>query len=588
MRFFEDQRIAKKNTRRLYLSFIMLVSFVSFGIGFTTTWYIPLDKVIENKKLKHPPRAEVKTQKQRKKYKEYYSRKEIIEQRIYNPSFYLVSCGISALIFLIINILSYFKIKELRVSPTGICYYLGAKLNRKPSNFKEKQLLNIVEEMSIASRVPLPKVFILDVEGINAFACGYDINSSAICVTRGCLEKLSRDELQAIIGHEFSHILNGDMTINLKLMGMIHGLVALYYFGIRILGANGRRRRREKGSGVGLVFIIFGGVGWFAGSWLKSRISVQREFLADASSVQFTRNSSALIKVFEKIHFFEGVQKIEHSRRDEIEHMFFTNTIKNFFQFRTHPEIIDRIKRIDKNYLPSNLKKLNFPPVLDEEPKESATENNKNISMSDLFPAVLYLNATFESQNENTFCDVIEEIIHRKGKFDSIGSDELLAVLQILFGELNMLSDGEKEVCYKKLKEEIAKDKKFDYHEFIIYSYLKPALKNKEVKFKEIPASKTREEICLIAAFALKVAKLKDLPTDLELKLIDSHQHNKKLSYSGLGKAFEKLRFLRVQDKEKLVHDLEKIFFYDGQMSSKEHMLYFVLLQILGVPGVRE
>ena len=170
----------------------------------------------------------------------------------------------------------------------------GRLVNPNTTDPDERKLLNVVEEMAIASGVPVPQVYVMDEEdGINAFAAGHKPGDATITVTRGCMKLLSRDELQGVIGHEFSHILNGDMRLNLRLMGIIFGILCLAIIG-RVLLQTARGGGRGRGQNplplLGLLLLVIGYIGVFFGRLIQAAVSRQREFLADASSVQFTRN----------------------------------------------------------------------------------------------------------------------------------------------------------------------------------------------------------------------------------------------------------------------------------------------------------
>ena len=169
----------------------------------------------------------------------------------------------------------------------------------------ERKVLNVVEEMALASGLPVPPVFMMDREqGINAFAAGYQPEDAVIGVTRGCVENLSRDELQGVIAHEFSHILNGDMRLNIRLIGIVHGILLvglIGYYTLRIAAASGSRRSsNDKGGGglpilgLGLGLMAIGFIGTLIGNLIKAAVSRQREFLADASAVQFTRDPNGI------------------------------------------------------------------------------------------------------------------------------------------------------------------------------------------------------------------------------------------------------------------------------------------------------
>lgn len=219
----------------------------------------------------------------------------------WHPQLFLIVAGVTTAV---IALASFYKIACLSDGGGAIATELGGRLLISDmANPSEQQLLNIVEEMAIASGIPVPFVYVLDSElSINAFAAGFTPNDAAIGVTRGCLEQLNRDELQGVIGHEFSHILNGDMRLNLRLVGLLHGILFLYLTGVFILRFRSSYRSENKGLwAFGLGLMLIGGVGLFCGRLIKAAVSRQREFLADASAVQFTRNADGIAGALEKL-----------------------------------------------------------------------------------------------------------------------------------------------------------------------------------------------------------------------------------------------------------------------------------------------
>ncbi len=254
---------------------------------------------------------------------------------------------------------SMWKTNQLKGGGEVVAWRMGGhRLDPGTRDWKERRLLNVVEEMAIASGTPVPAVFLLDdEEGINAFAAGHAPGDAVIGVTRGAMEKLSRDELQGVIGHEFSHILNGDMRLNLRLMGVLFGILLLGLIGRIILrGGGGRRRsRNSKGSGgialVGLALFIVGYVGTFCGELIQAAVSRQREFLADASSVQFTRNPAGISGALQKIGGFVRGSRLHAAHAAEASHMFFGDGLKRLSGLMaTHPPLEERIKRIDPTF----------------------------------------------------------------------------------------------------------------------------------------------------------------------------------------------------------------------------------------------
>ena len=220
------------------------------------------------------------------------------------------------------------------------------------------RLRNVVEEMAIASGVPVPEIYVLEREnGINAFAAGFAPGDAAIAVTRGALELLDRDELQGVIGHEFSHILNGDMRLNIRLMGVLFGIMSIGLMGrmlLRGLRFSGSGSRRGKGVPIvlllGLGLTILGAIGVFFARVIKAGVSRQREYLADASSVQFTRQSSGLANALKKIGGFEAGSLIRSTDPEEVSHMLFGTGSRLSGWFATHPPLTQRIRALDPGF----------------------------------------------------------------------------------------------------------------------------------------------------------------------------------------------------------------------------------------------
>lgn len=235
----------------------------------------------------------------------------------------------------------------------------GSPVDMNTADPGETRLINVVEEMSIASGVPVPEIYVLEDTTINAFAAGHGPGDTAIGVTRGCIDRLSRDELQGVIGHEFSHILNGDMRLNIRLIGILNGILLLTLIGGILLRmgvysprSSSSEDGRSKAAGFfifmasGLALYLIGWIGVFFGKLIKAAVSRQREFLADASSVQFTRNPEGLAGALAKISKFSS--RIESPRAEEASHMFFGNGIGDSWLslFATHPPIEERIEQI--------------------------------------------------------------------------------------------------------------------------------------------------------------------------------------------------------------------------------------------------
>ena len=274
------------------------------------------------------------------------------------------------------------KIAELSKGGKAVAEMLGGvPVNPSTTDAGERRLLNVVEEMSLASGVPVPQVYVLEEEAINAFAAGYGTADAAVGVTRGCIERLTRDELQGVIGHEFSHILNGDMRLNIRLMGLLNGILFLALLGgvlMRLALTTRPRSSNDKNGGSivaaliagGLVLYIVGWIGVFFGKLIKAAVSRQREFLADASAVQYTRNPGGLAGALSKIASHSS--RLEHPKAQEASHMFFGNGMAEAWLglFATHPPIQQRIAEIAPNFDPQESSPT-LPPVDSAEPRFS-------------------------------------------------------------------------------------------------------------------------------------------------------------------------------------------------------------------------
>lgn len=351
MNFFERQENARKLSFYLLFLFIIALAITSFSLGYGLQI---VDKVFLNNEniFQH--------------YKIYGA---------FPPGFISLAnktTSVFAAILLTITL-----VRSLKMAKGKNLMRLLGGVEILPSTQipEEKRLLNIVEEMSIASGVPIPGVFVLRNEtSINALAAGDTSQDHAIGVTQGALEQLPRDEMQAVIAHEFSHLLNGDMKLNSDLAGAISGIVLFREFGKFILETT-RKSRSRKGSGqlliLGLFFWLIGSVGAFIAKLIQMAISRQREHLADASSVQFTRNPQALAKALARIKTISG-SLIHSSQSIHFSHFFFANPEKSDF-FSSHPSLQERIQHLDPHF--------NLEDFVTKVIKQDKLENKKEIEV---------------------------------------------------------------------------------------------------------------------------------------------------------------------------------------------------------------
>jgi len=251
-----------------------------------------------------------------------------------------------------------YKIAELRQGGSSVALSVGGvPMAAQPADFSEKRLRDIVEEMALASGVPVPPIYIIEEDSINAFAAGFRPEDAVITVTRGSLKYLNRDELQGVVAHEFSHILNGDMRLNVELIGAVFGLLVIAIIGRVLLQSVGRTRIGSNRNGgnvvivvlaIGAALVAVGSLGVFFGRLIQASVSRQRERLADASGVQFTRNPSGLAGALKKIGGLAQGSLIEHAHIQETAHMFFAPALNGIFA--THPPLEERIRELDPQW----------------------------------------------------------------------------------------------------------------------------------------------------------------------------------------------------------------------------------------------
>lgn len=268
-----------------------------------------------------------------------------------DPMLVALWCGMGASAVILLGTL--YKTVQLKKGGGGSVARMlgGVEVEPNTADPALKRYVNVVEEMALASGVQTPEIFVLPNEsGINAFAAGFEPNHAAVAVTRGTLDSLTRDELQGVVGHEFSHILNGDMRLNIRLMAVIHGVMCIFLIGYYALRVGGRSRGKGAAAPAlaGLGLMAVGGIGALFGNLIRAAVSRQREFLADASAVQFTRNPKGLVGAFTKIAAGLG-SRIENPNAPQAGHFFFASGLTGWFSnlFATHPPIEERIRRID-------------------------------------------------------------------------------------------------------------------------------------------------------------------------------------------------------------------------------------------------
>ena len=362
--FFERQAQARSSCQKLVVLFIAAVFLIIVALyfAFRLIWaiYLFTESFSTNAVKAH-----------------YYSGK-IHTFTFWDPALFIF---IAAIVTLFILIASLMKMSTLQKGGGTVAEMLGGRLIPNTSkNPAERQLLNVVEEMAIASGIHVPQVFVLDKENsINAFATGLSLSDSAIAVTRGTLDQLSRDELQGVIAHEFSHILNGDTRLNIQLIGIIYGILVIGIIGGQILEHYRISARYVIVFIGGMLLAIIGYIGSFLGRLIQSAVCRQRELLADASAVQFTRNPHGLANAFKKIGGYTFGSRIKSIAAKQASHLFFGESHASglFSGFlATHPPLEERIKLLEPTFDGkfTNIKAVEIPlavtPLIATQPSD--------------------------------------------------------------------------------------------------------------------------------------------------------------------------------------------------------------------------
>ena len=361
MNFFEAQTRAKNNTKKLFAMFILAL----LGLVLMSNFMVFSSIILISKDSGMITFAHIKSQ-------------------LNWPVFWILSLTVITIVF----VASIAKIISLRRGGYVVPESLGGSLVKHTNQDAQyKILLNVVEEIAIASGTRVPQVYVLKEETcINAFASGFNKDDAVLGVTQGAVDHLDRDELQGVIAHEFSHIVNGDMRMNIHLTGILHGIILINLWGHKILRTSSPRPRGKSFLGlVGVILVGSGGLGALFGRAIKATISQQREFLADASAVQFTRNNSGIAKALIKIGAQSAGAALKSSNAETISHALFANghSRLGIFWLDTHPPLDERIKKIDSAWSGKLKKKPSNINLLDgtHQPDNNTTATTHNFNI---------------------------------------------------------------------------------------------------------------------------------------------------------------------------------------------------------------
>ncbi|WP_299979040.1 M48 family metallopeptidase [uncultured Pseudoteredinibacter sp.] len=361
MNFFEHQDRARRNTKKLV--FLLLLAVFSL-IAITIVMVLFL--------LNYG----------------HLQGEESIVQHMLNTADVELMISIALGVLAVVSLGSLYKLSQLSSGGKVVAEAMGGRLlNIQTRDADERRILNVVEEMALAGGTAVPPVYLIEDNSINAFAAGYKGQDAVIGITRGCIKLLNREELQGVIAHEFSHILHGDMRLNIRLVGILHGILLLGiagYYLMRSAAFSGGDRRNNGMPllALGLGLMVIGYSGTFFGNLIKSAVSRQREYLADSSAVQYTRNPFGISGALKKIAAHSQGSMLQNEHAPEFSHMFFGQGVKMAFgsMMATHPPLEERIRRIEPNW-DGSLPTLNYGYSSQQEDTASSEREDKRKAM---------------------------------------------------------------------------------------------------------------------------------------------------------------------------------------------------------------
>jgi Zn-dependent protease with chaperone function len=452
------------------------------------------------------------------------------------------------------------------------------------------RLKNVIEEMSIASGIIPPRIYIMSNEpGINAFAAGFSMHDAVIGVSQGCLDKLTRDELQGVVAHEIGHIVNGDMKLNLELMGYLFGLMGISDVGRTLMRSGRNSKKGNPAILMGLGLYATGSLGHLLGQILRLSISRGQEFAADARSVQFTRNPEGLGGALKKILAIKNKFLMRSSKSHKISHFYlFYPTTSKFFA--THPPLEYRLLKIDPSFKYSNF--------IHKEQRElkSLLESDMGPVIASSFAAGVAISKTEDSLLELmdralSFMRFISSNRKVEGELSNLSDSELIQEMDIILGRLRNSSASESKNLLKQLKDIIVSDKRILHQELLCYILFKETLMPNTVRpLKTYGLGETKENIRVVLSFLANISSSSTASQEesfiIGIKTIypDRIQIISNFSSSDIIQSLEKIRHLVPLAKEKLLSASVSVIEHDMIENFEEGVFLKVLKKVLGVP----
>jgi Zn-dependent protease with chaperone function len=613
MNFFEHQEQARRHTTRLVLLFtIAVVSLIVLTDLLTALVLCTLDSV---------------------QYRQFSD----IPSRIHG----YIAIGICGAVLLAIL----YKWSALREGGSAVASALGGR--PIPSNTKdpdERKVINVVQEMALAAGTAVPVVYVLEDKAINAFAAGYGPHDAVIGITRGAIELLNRDELQGVIAHEFSHILNGDMRLNLRLIAILFGILFLALVGEKLIRASSRSRDSAPAIFLGIGLMVIGYAGAFFGGMIKAAVSRQREFLADASAVQFTRNPEGIGGALQKIGGWKIGSALAAPNAAEYSHFYIARGVSLWAEgfFLTHPPLEQRIKRImpgwDGRYpeVKREYKKQSNPEkahwtqhaaapavtvaVLAEAITQAGAPTPEHIERArgimsripeKLAAATHYpegawavalglmfnknaldWKAQIHAMGVRTEHNILTTLNELLPTLASLGDDQRMPLLELCIPTLKMLSPGQRTAFKQDLLAVIKSDNKVELWEWALYRIFTQALEKPQPAQPRYNKPKRIAEECrlILAAMAYTVANNKQnaetafFTAASKLGLSTQLPDKSNLRQSNLNRALDKIRLLMPLEKPAILKALCAAAEADGAIKVREVELIRAIADSIDCP----
>ncbi|MDX8387967.1 MAG: M48 family metalloprotease [Ghiorsea sp.] len=548
---------------------------------------------------------------------------------------------------------SWYKVNQLKKGGgVAVAQMLGGLRLRKSQNPIERQLRNVIEEMAVASGVLTPAIFILEQRSINAFAAGYGQRDTAIAVTRGAIEMLSRDELQGVIAHEFSHVLHGDTLIKMKMMGLLHGITMISDLGILMIAgrfsstySHHKRATHPLLMLSGLLFFTVGLLGILAADFIKAAMSRQREFLADASAVQFTRNPEGIGNALKVIGGYKAGSRLNLPQAQQVSHLFFGEALQVWWQsnwWASHPPLLSRIQRIEPRFRgrinrvdeqsvrfqneqnaishfspPPNAEQLKLnvnqvmasigePDVIHLVQAQHLLQSipdaiHDDLSEINTAKALLYCLLIDENKGVATkqfqlipkldSSPVLAEVIRIRGLMPIIKPEMRLPMLDLVSPHLGELGGLEQKVLLKVMKQLIAANENVSLFEYLIYQHMLYlfGIKNEIKSDMFITIERFKQEVLvLLSLFCTfnQSSKPRRLFQEASAQLFSGYKVKfaNEPSLNEVTHALEKLNLCSFEDKKRLLQAVVFCVLSDGVVSTEELETMRLVAMLLHCP----